>query len=193
MLAYYAPKDLLIRVAAPPGRRARVGLADALLAPVRRIVREADPQQPISDVRTLDEIVADQTAPRAVQARVLGAFAAVALLLAALGIHGLLSFAVSQRAREIGVRRALGAPSGAILAMVLRGGALAAAGGVVPGLALAYGAGRALQGLLAGVDPGDGATFAAAAAVGLAMTISGSLLPALRALSVDPITVMRAE
>jgi ABC-type antimicrobial peptide transport system permease subunit len=91
------------------------------------------------------------------------------------------------------VRRALGAQSGAILTMILRGAALAAAAGVVPGLGLAYAAGRALQGLLAGVEPGDGATFTAAAALCLVMTVSGSLLPALRAVRVDPITVVRAE
>ncbi len=123
----------------------------------------------------------------------LGAFAGVALALAAIGIHGLLSFSVSQRLREIGVRRALGAQSGTILAMILRSGALAAAAGVLPGLALAYAAGRALQGLLAGVEPGDAPTFAAAGALCLAMAVSGSLAPALRALRVDPITVVRAE
>jgi predicted permease len=192
-LVYYAPKDLILRVQAAPGRRAEPGLAETLLAPVRRIVRDADPEQPISDVRTMEEIVAEQTASRALQVRVLCAFAAVAVLLAAIGIHGLLSYTVSQRAREIGVRRALGAQSSAILTMILRGGALAAAAGVVPGLGLAYAAGRALQGLLAGVEPGDGATFTAAAALCLAMTVSGSLLPALRAVRVDPITVIRAE
>jgi len=183
-LTYYAPKDLVIRSRAS---------TETLLPPLRRIIHAADPEQPISEVRTLAAIVAEQTASRALQVRVLGAFAAIAFLLAGIGIHGLLAFAVSQRAREIGVRRALGAQSADILTMVLRGGVLTATMGVVPGLALAYGAGRAMQALLAGVEPGDAPTFAAAAALCLLMTMSGSAVPALRALRVDPMTVVRTE
>ncbi|HEV3077245.1 MAG TPA: ABC transporter permease [Thermoanaerobaculia bacterium] len=183
-LAYYAPKDLVVRSAAS---------AEALLPPLRQVIREADPEQPISEVRTLAAIVADQTASRLLQLRVLGAFAAIAFLLAGIGIHGLLACAVSQRAREIGVRRALGAQSADILTMVLRSGVLTAAMGVAPGLALAYGAGKAMQALLAGVEPGDAPTFAAAALLCLLMTASGSVIPALRALRVDPMTVVRTE
>ena len=160
---------------------------------MRRIVHEADPEQPISDVRPMVEVVAGEMAPRAVQVRILGAFAAIAFLLAGVGIHGLLAFAVSQRAREIGVRRALGAPAGEIVKMVARQGVLTAASGVAAGLVLAYAAGRSMQALLAGVEPGDAATFAAAAVLCLLMTLSGTLVPALRALRVDPLTVMRAE
>jgi predicted permease len=183
-LHFYAPKDLVIR--------AQAGAA-TLLPAVRRIVREADPEQPISDVRPMVEVVAGEMAPRAVQVRILGAFAAIAFLLAGIGIHGLLAFAVSQRAREIGVRRALGAPAGEIVKMVARQGLLTAAAGVAAGLVLAYAAGRSMQALLAGVEPGDAATFAAAAVLCLLMTLSGTLVPALRALRVDPLTVIRAE
>lgn len=183
-LTYYAPKNLVVRSA--------VG-AETLLPALRRIVRAVDPEQPVSDVRTLAEIVGEQTASRALQVRVLGAFAAIACLLAGIGIHGLLAFAVSQRSREIGVRRALGARSIDVLAMVLRGGVLTALVGVVPGLLLAYAAGRAMAALLVGIDPGDAPTFAAAAGLCVLMTISGSLLPALRAVRVDPMTVVRSE
>jgi predicted permease len=180
----YAPKDLVVR--SPLG-------AAALLPPIRAVVRRADPEQPISDVRTMAEIVEEQTAPRSRQARLLGAFAAIAFLLAGVGIHGLLSFAVAQRAREIGVRRALGARSGDILAMVLRRALLTAAAGVIPGLALAYAAARAMAALLAGVQPGDAPTFAAAGLLCLLMTVSGSVVPALRAVRLDPLQVMRTE
>jgi len=183
-LFYYAPKDLVVRAAVRP---------ETLLPPIRRIIRAADPEQPVSDVRTLQEIVDQETSSRSTQVRVLGAFAAIAALLAGLGIHGLLSFVVAQRAREIGVRRALGARSGDILTAVLYRGVLTAAAGVIPGLLLAYAAGRAMEALLAGVRPTDPATFAAAAALCLVMTVSGCLVPALRAIRVDPMTVVRAE
>jgi len=183
-LFYYAPKDLVVRAAVRP---------ETLLPPIRRILRAADPEQPVSDVRTMEEIVAGETSSRATQVRVLGAFAAIAALLAGIGIHGLLSFVVSQRAREIGVRRALGARSADILTAVLRRGVLTAAAGVIPGLLLAYAAGRAMQALLAGVQPTDPTTFAAAAFLCLLMTVSGCIVPALRAVRVDPMTVVRAE
>jgi ABC-type antimicrobial peptide transport system permease subunit len=133
------------------------------------------------------------TAPRQVQLRVLGGFAALAFLLAGLGIHGLLAFVVSQRAREIGVRMALGAQAGTIVGMILRRGALLAAAGAILGAALAYAGGRAIQSLLAGVSPADLPTFLAAIGLSLAMTILGSLLPALRAARLDPAAVIRAE
>jgi putative ABC transport system permease protein len=160
---------------------------------VRAIIRRADPQQPISNVRTMAEIVDGQTASRSVQLRVLGAFAVVAFFLAAIGIHGLLSFAVSQRAQEIGVRIALGAQRSDILSMVMRRGALLAAAGVIPGVALAYAAGRMMEALLAGVQPGDAATFLSVIVLAVVMTLAGSLLPTIRALRVDPITAIRAD
>ena len=180
----YTPKDLAVRASGDPRM---------LLPSIRAIVRRADPQQPISDVRLLSDIVGGETAPRRTQVRVLSAFAATALLLAAIGLHGLLSFTVSSRALEIGVRVALGARSADILSMVLRDALRMAALGVVLGLALAYVTGRGLSALLAGVGPGDGPTFLAAVGLSAAMTLAGSLLPAVRAVRVDPVTVMRSE
>ena len=127
------------------------------------------------------------------QLRALGAFAAIAFLLAAIGIHGLLSFAVSQRSQEIGVRIALGARWGNILTMVLRQGMLLSVAGLLPGVALAYAAGRAMESLLAGVKPADTVTLMAAVGLCLVIWIVGSLLPALRAVRVDPLTVIRSE
>jgi putative ABC transport system permease protein len=100
---------------------------------------------------------------------------------------------VSQRSQEIGVRIALGARSGNILTMVLRQGMLLSVAGLLPGVALAYAAGRAMESLLAGVKPADTITFAAAMGLCLVMSLVGSLLPALRAVRVDPLTVIRSE
>ncbi len=181
---WYAPKDLVVRTKGDP-----TSVAPAL----RRIIREADPEQPVSDVQPLSEIVGKETTSRSVQAIVLGCFALIAFLLAAIGIHGLLSFAVANRTQEIGVRMALGARSADILGMTLRDGFVLAGIGTIVGAALAYAAGRALQSLLAGIQPGDLATFAAAIAAAVVMTIAGSLLPAMRAIRVDPVTAIRAE
>jgi putative ABC transport system permease protein len=141
----------------------------------------------------LSEIVEGETAPRRVQVRVLGAFAAVAFVLAAIGLHGVLSFAVTSRGQEIGVRRALGAQSLDILSMVLREAVPMATIGVVVGLTLAYAAGRGMEALLAGLRPADTASYLAATGLAALMTLLGTLLPAVRAMQVDPIEVMRAE
>ena len=180
----YVPKDLVVRASAAPG---------TLIPAIREIIARVDPQQPVSDVRLLADIVEAETAPRRTQVRVLGGFALIAFVLAAVGIHGLLAFTVSSRAREIGVRMALGARPGDVLGMVLGRSALLALAGVALGVPLAFAAGRTLQALLAGVSPGDTTTLAAAVLLVIAMTLAGSLLPALRAVRVDPNTAMRAE
>jgi predicted permease len=179
----YVPKDLVVHSAVP----------GTLLPSIRRIVAAADPQLPISDVQMLADIVDAETAPRVVQVRVLGAFAAAALLLAGIGIHGLLAFAVSQRTREIGVRMALGAQTSEILAMVLRQGLLLAAAGVALGAAVAWAGSRAMQALLAGVSPADPPVFAVAIGISLLMTAVGSAVPAIRAVRVNPMTAIRTE
>ena len=181
---FYIPKDLVVRSTLP---------LEQLVPAVRQIVRAADPQQPLSDLRPMTAIVDAETASRSLQARVLAGFALVAFLLAAIGIHGVLSFAVSQRTPEIGVRIALGAQRRDILAMVMKQGFALTAAGLVPGLALAYAAGRSLQSMLIGVTPGDRVTFAAAIALTVLMALVGTLLPTLRALRVDPIRAIRSE
>jgi putative ABC transport system permease protein len=183
-LFFYAPKDLVIK-ASPP--------VTALAPAVRSIISEAEPGMPITAVQTMEEIVTSETAPRVVQLRVLGGFTAIALLLAAIGIHGLLAFTVASRSREIGVRIALGASSGDIMRIVIGRGIVLAALGVLIGVVLAYAAGRSMQTLLFGINPADVAAFGAAIALSLVMTVLGSLLPAWRAVRVDPISVTRAE
>jgi predicted permease len=181
---FYAPKDLVVRASLP---------AATLVPALRRIVNRADAGVPLSDVKTLVDVVADDTAPRRLQARVIGGFAALAFLLAGVGVYGLLAFTVSERSREIGVRLALGAQTRDVAAMVVRRGFRLAAGGVILGAALAYAAGRSMQALLFGVSPADLPTFAAAIALSLAMALLGSLSPALRAARLDPLAAIRAE
>src|SRR5262249_13229083 len=180
----YLPKDLVVRSSESSG---------TLLPAIRGIVERADPRIPLSDARMLSEIVQADTAPRRLQARILIAFAAVAALLAGIGIHGLLAFTVSQRLREIGVRIAMGAKPPRIVPVVLRRATLLCLVGVAAGLSLAYAVGRALQALLAGIPAGDPATFACAIALAAGIMLAGSLLPALRASRLDPLTVIRAD
>jgi putative ABC transport system permease protein len=183
-ITFYSPKALAVRSQVPP----------ASLAPaVRDIVRRADPKVPITEQQTLGNLIEVETASRAVQVRILGAFAVIAFFLAAIGIHGLLAFAVSQRSQEIGVRMALGAQAGDILRMVVTRGVVLAIAGIIPGVLLAYVAGRSMQALLAGIPAADPLTFTAVALLGLVMTMAGTLVPAIRAVRVDPIAVMRAE
>ena len=180
----YTPQQLVIR---STGALAQLGPA------VREIVRAVEPDLPISAMRPMTEIVDLQTASRSVQLRVLAGFTLVAFLLAAIGIHGVLSFSVTQRTPEIGVRIALGAQRSDILNLVMRRGMALAAGGLLPGLGLAYLAGRSLQALLVGVPPDDPTTYTAAVVLTMAMALAGTLLPTLRALRIDPLRAIRAE
>ncbi|HEY7159965.1 MAG TPA: FtsX-like permease family protein, partial [Acidobacteriota bacterium] len=180
----YTPKALVIRASSN---------ALSLMPSIRQIIRKADPDQPISDVQMLSDVVESETAPRGTQLRVIGVFAGIAILLAGIGIHGLLSYAVSQRTQEFGVRIALGAQSSEILKMVLRDGVILAATGIVVGALLAFAAGKTMEALLAGVKPADPTTFLIAISLALIMTIAGSLLPARRAVRVDPTTALRTE
>jgi predicted permease len=183
-MLWYPPKDLVVRAS---------GDAAALAPALRGIIHEADPEQTVSDVRTLIDILDAETGARTVQLIVLGAFAAIAFLLAGIGIHGLLSFAVSQRTQEIGVRMALGATRSEILAMVLRRGLWLAAAGVAIGAVVALPTGQSLQSMLAGVKPADAGAFLYATLLAAAMTAAGSLLPALRAVRLDPLQAIRTE
>jgi putative ABC transport system permease protein len=125
-----------------------------------------------------------------VQLRLVGAFSAIAFLLAAIGLHGLLSFTASRRSHEIGVRLALGARRRTILGLVARQAAIPAGIGIIAGATIGYAAGRAMQGLLAGIPPADTPTFAAAITLALLMALAGSLQPAVRAARTDPRSVL---
>jgi predicted permease len=182
--AGYYPRELVVRSSVPPA---------SLTPAIRGIVARIDPQVPIATVRTLREVVDGETAPRRVQVSVIAAFAALAFLLAAIGLHGLLAFNVSSRTREIGVRVALGARRQTIVGMIVRHAAGLAIAGVAAGAVLAFVAGHAMQALLAGVSPDDPLTFAGAVVLSVVMTFGGTFLPTIRALRVDPIAVIRSE
>jgi predicted permease len=179
---WYSPKDLVVRTSGDPL---------SLVSAVRAIVAKADATVPLSDIRTLEAVVDREMASRVAQLRVLGAFAAVALLLGAIGIHGLLAFAVSARSAEIGVRMALGAQRGDVVAMVAKRALTLTAIGIAIGAVLGFFAGRGVQALLVGISPADWLSFGVAIALAFATALVGSVRPALRAARVDPVSVMR--
>jgi ABC-type antimicrobial peptide transport system permease subunit len=141
----------------------------------------------------MDDVVAGETATRRAQLRVLGALAAIALLLSGVGIYGLLAYTVAQRSREIGVRLALGAEPAGVARMIVSQGMKLALVGLVPGVLVAYWAARGMRALLFGVEPADPATIFGAVALVVLMTLAGALVPALRAVRVNPMLVLRAE
>lgn len=176
------PKDLVIRASVPPL---------SLLPAVRGIVARADPEQPIANVALLQDVIDGQLAPRSTQLAVLGAFAAFAAGLAAIGLYGMLAFAVGERMREIGLRMALGATPRMIVGDVLARGLRLAAGGIVVGAALAWIAGRWMESILAGVSPHDVRVFVTAIGFTALLALAGTLLPALRASRVSPLDATR--
>ncbi|HJU72326.1 MAG TPA: ABC transporter permease [Gemmatimonadaceae bacterium] len=184
ILGIYTPKDLVIRSSLPSA---------SLVSAVRDIIRSVDPQQPISNVRMLADVVGDQTVTRRSQLRILLALAVLALLLAAVGIHGLLAFTVAQRDREIGVRLALGADPPAVARMVVGEGVRMALIGVVPGIALSYVAARGMRTLLFGIPPADPITFASVAVLCFATVVFACMRPAWRAARIQPIAALKAD
>jgi putative ABC transport system permease protein len=166
---------------------------EALVGPARAIFRSLDPAVPIYDVATLPALVARSSADRLFVMRLLAAFAGVAVFLAAIGLYGVVSHGVAQRTREVGVRVALGAQPRDVLTLVLAGGAKLIAAGVLGGIVAAGLATRALGTLVFGVSPMDPLTFAAAAAVLIAVALGAHVLPVRRALRIDPAAALRSE
>jgi hypothetical protein len=160
---------------------------------IRRAVREIDPSQPVARVSPMPEHVAVVLSPRRFNLTVLGAFASAALLLASVGIYGLVAFAVASRTREIGVRVALGATPRRIAAFAISSGALPVAGGLVLGLARAALASRALEGLVFGVSRFDAISFVGAALLSSSVALAAVAGPARRAMRVDPIIALLAD
>jgi predicted permease len=166
----------------------------ALAPAVGRVVVALDPEMPLGSARTFGDLMSGRALllPK-IAASLAGAFGALALVLAVVGLYGLIAYGVSRRAREIGIRVALGARRGVVVRMVLRGGLAQAGLGVGIGLVLAFGATRALSSLLFGVDAADPLTFAAVAVLLLAVAAIASWIPARRAARVDPMVALKAD
>lgn len=167
------------------------GPAESLVPAMREAVASVDAAVPIFDVMTLDERIGTALSRPRFNATIVAAFAATALLLAAIGVYGVLSYSVSSRMREIGVRVALGADARRVLGLVLGEGLRLAAIGAALGVAAALAAARLMQGLLVGVAASDPRVLATVAAVMLAVACAAAWLPARRASAVDPIVVLR--
>ena len=165
----------------------------ALADPIRQQVRAIDRDQPVANIQTMDARLSASIASSRLQMVVLGTFAAIAALLAAIGIYGVMSYAVTQRAREIGIRLALGAARGEVLGMVLRQGYAMVGIGLVMGLVVAVLLTGVLRSLLFEVSPTDPTVFMAIVALLAASGWLASYLPARRAARFDPVVTLRSE
>jgi putative ABC transport system permease protein len=163
------------------------------MASIRSAVRSLDPNIPVFGVRTLEDVVAENTSSRRLSVLLISAFAALALVLAGVGIYGVISYLVTQRRQEIGIRMALGATGENILSMILRQGARLAAFGIFAGLLGAVALTRLISTLLFQVSALDGVTFVAGVVLLTALVLLASWLPARRATRVDPLVALRYE
>jgi putative ABC transport system permease protein len=178
------PQHLVVRTAGDPLE---------LAAAVRAVVWDVDPDQPVSSLRSMSQVFDGEVANRSTQMTLIAAFAGLALLMASLGLYGVLACAVAERTQEIGVRMALGARRTDVVGGIVRGALVLSAVGLALGLAGALAATRLLKSHLFSVGPSDPATFAAAASVVLIVSAVASYVPARRAASVDPLLVLRAD
>jgi putative ABC transport system permease protein len=180
----YSLMTLVIRTTGDPG---------ALAPTARRVLREIDPDQPVSDIRTMNQVMSEAVGRNRFNTLLLGLFAGLATLLAAVGIFGVMSSSVTLRTREIGLRVALGARQGQVLALILKQGLLLTLAGVALGLAGAVALTRLLAGLLFGVGSTDPATFTAIALLLTLVSAIACYIPARRAARVDPLIALRYD
>jgi putative ABC transport system permease protein len=166
---------------------------ETLIAAARQQVLALDPEQPIYDITTLAEMRANSIAPQRLSLTLLGIFAAVALALAAVGLYGVMSYGVSQRTREIGIRMALGAQAGDVRKMIVRQGLALVLLGVSTGLAGALALTRAMTSLLFEVDATDPVTFVSIPLLLMPVALFACWIPARRATKVDPLIALRHE
>jgi putative ABC transport system permease protein len=176
--------DVVVRTASDPR---------AMVLALRHEVLAIDPDQPIADVRTMEERINESLSSRRFNTMLLGSFAALALMLAGVGIYGLVAYSVTQRKHEIGVRVALGAQHSDVLALLVGEGMALVLLGAGVGLVAAFALTRVMSGLLFGVSATDPATFVAITAVLTAVALVASYIPARRATRVDPVVTLRGE
>jgi putative ABC transport system permease protein len=181
----YLTMVVAVRTAGPPA----ASLASALQREVHRI----DPDQPLTDVRPMESIVTRAVAGAKFNTVVLGIFAVIAFVLAAVGIYGVIACDVSERTHEIGIRVALGAQSGDVLKLVVGQGARLAAYGIAAGLAGAFALTRLMTTILYGVKATDGVTFAMISLLLAGVALAASYLPSRRAMALDPVVALRHE
>ena len=165
----------------------------SLLPAVQSAVWSVDKNVALGNVRTMEQVIARSLAQRKFTMMLLGIFAGLAVVLAAIGLYGVMSYTVTQRTREIGIRMALGAQRADVLKLVVRQGMILTAAGVLAGLAASFGLTRLIANLLYGVAPTDLATFAALSLLLLAVALLACWLPARRASGVDPMVALRSE
>jgi putative ABC transport system permease protein len=166
---------------------------ESVVSAIREQVRSLDTDQPITNVRTMDELLSRSLSSTKFSLWLLGAFAGLSLLLAAIGIYGVMVTVVTQRTREIGLRMALGAQRIDILRLVISQGMVPVITGIVVGLGAAIGLTRLMSTLLFGVKPTDVATFVTVALMLAAIGVLASYLPARRATKVDPLVALKGE
>ena len=167
--------------------------ADAVSGTIRAAVASLDPSLPIEKLRSVEDVFAEAIGRPRLLAQLLGIFAGLAILLAAIGSYGVLSYMVTERRREIGIRMALGADRKLVLRMVLSQGLRLTLAGVVMGLAAAFAMSRVLASLLFGVRPSDPATIGAVVALIATVALVACYIPARMATRVDPMIVLREE
>jgi putative ABC transport system permease protein len=164
-----------------------------LIADVRSIVHSLDPDQPLGDIRTMKNIVSESVAPRLLTMLISGLFAALALLLATIGLYGVISYSVAQRSHELGIRMALGAGKDDILSLIVAQGFRLAMVGIIVGMAGAFALTRVLTSLLFGITPNDPLAFGAVAILLVIVALLACYIPARRATKVDPMVALRYE
>jgi putative ABC transport system permease protein len=191
--AMYLPESQLTSAYLTLVARARDGDAAALVSDARAVIRALDPGVPVYGASPLADLVRQSNAQRVFVTRMLSAFAIAAVLLAAIGLYGLVAYSVAQRTREVGVRVALGATPASVVRLVLAGGTSTVAAGLATGLLGAALGTRFLTTLIFGVSPLDPVTFAAAAALLALVAIAAHWVPVRRALRIDPAIALRAE
>ncbi|MEK6281443.1 MAG: ABC transporter permease [Acidobacteriota bacterium] len=200
---YGSESKPLIKIYTPMGRAAprRVRLSvrttnidqEGMVAAISRDIQSVDKDLPVAEVAALEEILAREVSPRNFNAGLLSVFAALALLLAAIGVYGVTSYTVAQRTHEVGIRMAIGAQKRDVLKLFMREGLKLVLAGLVIGLAGAFALTRLLASLLFGVSPTDGWTFATVAVCLLVVALLACYIPARRATKVDPLVALRYE